>query len=190
MGRSFRQALSRVTTRVVGSRFAKPIARVALAAAGLVLLAFIGRTAIAGAIARSAAAGAASASIAAPSIAAPSIFLAPSVEPSARSAATTAATTPSTNSLPSSRSPASPDDPVVLNEATDADLRRLPGIGAKRADAILSLRARLGRFRAVEDLLKVKGIGRATLKRLRPLVRLDGMPPDGGLPRPASVLSP
>jgi competence protein ComEA len=39
--------------------------------------------------------------------------------------------------------------------------------------AILALRARLGRLRAIEDLMKVKGIGRATLKRLRPLVRLD-----------------
>jgi competence protein ComEA len=74
---------------------------------------------------------------------------------------------------PPSRSRASPDDPVVLNSATEGDLRRLPGIGAKRAEAILALRARLGRFRAVEDLLKVKGVGRATLKRLRPLLRLD-----------------
>jgi competence protein ComEA len=57
------------------------------------------------------------------------------------------------------------------------DLRRLPGIGQKRADAILALRTRLGRFRAIEDLLKVKGIGRATLKRLRPLVRLDPVAP-------------
>jgi competence protein ComEA len=62
----------------------------------------------------------------------------------------------------------------VLNTATEEDLRRLPGIGAKRAAAILALRVRLGRFRALEDLLKVKGLGRATLKRLRPLVRLDG----------------
>jgi len=69
---------------------------------------------------------------------------------------------------------ASADDPVVLNTAAADDLRRLPGIGPKRADAILALRARLGRFHAIEDLLKVKGIGRATLKRLRPLVRLDG----------------
>jgi competence protein ComEA len=50
----------------------------------------------------------------------------------------------------------------------------LPGIGQKRAEAILALRARLGRFHAIEDLMKVKGIGRAMLRRLRPLVRLDG----------------
>jgi hypothetical protein len=49
---------------------------------------------------------------------------------------------------------------------------------------ILALRAQLGRFRAVEDLLKVKGIGRATLKRLRPLVRLDAPPSPTGAARP------
>src|SRR5580704_12901944 len=47
----FRGALSRVWTRVAGSRFAKPAARVALAVAGLLLLAFVGRTAVAGAMA-------------------------------------------------------------------------------------------------------------------------------------------
>jgi competence protein ComEA len=69
---------------------------------------------------------------------------------------------------------ATPDDPVNLNTATAADLRRLPGVGAKRAEAILALRGRLpgGRFRQIEDLLKVKGIGRAMIKRVHALVRL------------------
>ncbi len=74
---------------------------------------------------------------------------------------------------------ATPDDPVELNRATAEDLRRLPGIGEKRAQAILELRAKLGQFRHLEELLRVKGIGRATLKKLRPLVRLDM--PDGGV---------
>ncbi len=71
---------------------------------------------------------------------------------------------------------ATPDDPVDLNTARVDDLRRLPGVGAKRAEAILALRARLpgGRFRHLEDLLKVKGIGRAMIKRIHPLVRLSG----------------
>ena len=74
---------------------------------------------------------------------------------------------------PSTR--ATPDDPVELNSARLEDLRRLPGIGAKRAEAVLALRAHLpgGRFRQLEDLLKVKGIGRAMLKRLHPLVRIN-----------------
>jgi hypothetical protein len=35
------------------------------------------------------------------------------------------------------------------------------------------LRQRLTKFRAVEDLLRVKGIGRKMLRRLRPSVVLD-----------------
>ncbi|MGH7271134.1 MAG: ComEA family DNA-binding protein [Polyangiaceae bacterium] len=75
---------------------------------------------------------------------------------------------------------------MILNTATVDDLRRLPGIGEKRAGAILALRARLGRFRAIEDLLKVKGIGRTMLRRLRPLVRVDPAiaPIDAGEPSP------
>jgi competence protein ComEA len=70
---------------------------------------------------------------------------------------------------------ATPDDPVDLNTARIEDLRRLPGVGAKRAEAILALRAHLpgGRFRQIEDLLKVKGIGRAMIKRLHPLIRIS-----------------
>jgi competence protein ComEA len=65
------------------------------------------------------------------------------------------------------------DGKVVLNLATESDLRHLPGIGVVRARAILALRARLKHFGRVEDLLKVKGIGRRSLARLRPLVRVD-----------------
>ncbi|MFT3773475.1 MAG: helix-hairpin-helix domain-containing protein [Minicystis sp.] len=66
-----------------------------------------------------------------------------------------------------------PDGKVILNLATEEDLRRLPGIGATRARAILTLRGRMKRFTRVEDLLKVKGLGRRSLARLRPLVRVD-----------------
>ena len=68
---------------------------------------------------------------------------------------------------------------MFLNQATLDDLQRLPGIGPKRALSILALRTKMGRFRQVEDLTRVRGIGRATLKRLRPLVKLDPpLPPD------------
>ncbi|HXN31040.1 MAG TPA: ComEA family DNA-binding protein, partial [Polyangiaceae bacterium] len=176
-------ALSRAAARVLGSRFAKPIARVALAAAGLALLALVGRTAIAGAGAASMATASASAAspVEPPQGGGSLPRSGGAIGPSSGTPASAPATEGPLN--PSPRTRASADDPVVLNTATDSDLRRLPGIGAKRADAILALRARLGRFRALEDLLKVRGIGRATLKRLRPLVRLDLPTPDAGPPR-------
>jgi len=65
------------------------------------------------------------------------------------------------------------DGKVILNLATVEDLRHLPGVGRKRADAILALRARLGHFKHVNDLLRVKGIGVRGLKKLLPHVLLD-----------------
>ena len=70
-----------------------------------------------------------------------------------------------------------PDGRVVLNLATEEDLRKLPGLGPKRVQAILELRQRQGgRFRAVADLLRVKGLGRKTLARLAPRLVLDRPP--------------
>ena len=65
------------------------------------------------------------------------------------------------------------DGKVILNRADETELRRLPGVGPTKARAIVELRARLGRFRRPEDLLRVKGIGRRSLARLRPLVVVD-----------------
>ena len=88
---------------------------------------------------------------------------------------------PLTDPLPSSAPPSSSNDGsgllsdgrVVLNEATERELTKLPGIGPSRARAILALRERLTKFKAVEDLLRVKGIGRKMLRRMRPSLVLD-----------------
>ena len=69
------------------------------------------------------------------------------------------------------------DGKVILNLATVEDLRHLPGVGAKRADAILILRARLGHFKHVNDLLRVKGIGVKGLKKILPHIVLDAPKP-------------
>jgi len=176
-----RGALSSAVGRVIGSRFAKPIARIALATAGLLILAVIGRVTAAGAL------GTAAGSV---SPAAPAASTRPESPVSTGTAPATSSSSPiETPAAP--RLAVSADDPVVLNTAFAADLRRLPGIGEKRANAILALRVRMGRFHALEDLLKVKGIGRATLKRLRPLLRLDAKPPDAGAaPVVTSLTSP
>jgi comEA protein len=57
-----------------------------------------------------------------------------------------------------------------LNEAPKGELMALPGIGEKRAGDIVAWRNANGRFRCVDDLVKVKGIGPATLDRIRPFV--------------------
>lgn len=70
------------------------------------------------------------------------------------------------------------DGKVVLNRATAAELTRLPGVGQRRAEQIVALRERLGRFKRITDLLRVKGIGPKSLRRLEPLVVLDPPQPE------------
>jgi len=60
--------------------------------------------------------------------------------------------------------------PVDLNQATVDDLTRLPGVGPVLARRILETRQALERFAAVDDLVRVRGLGRAKLERLRPFV--------------------
>ena len=76
----------------------------------------------------------------------------------------------------SEAAPATQDGVVNVNTASADELMRLPGIGPSKAAAILALRGRMTgqRFGRVEDLLRVRGIGRATLRKLRPLVSLSG----------------
>ncbi|MCA9592605.1 MAG: helix-hairpin-helix domain-containing protein [Myxococcales bacterium] len=78
------------------------------------------------------------------------------------------------------------DGRVILNRADAHELRKLPGVGARRAEAIVKLRERLGRFRRIQDLLRVRGIGPRSLRRMRPHLVLDPPEPaDGGASAPA-----
>lgn len=71
-------------------------------------------------------------------------------------------------------SPPSLDGVVNLNTATPEQLQLLPGVGEVRAVAIVAKRKERGGFKQVDELLEVKGIGEAMLKRLRPHVTLSG----------------
>jgi competence protein ComEA len=62
--------------------------------------------------------------------------------------------------------------PLNLNTATAEQLDGLPGVGPATARAIVDWRRRNGRFRRVDDLLEVRGIGPAKLDALREQVRV------------------
>jgi competence protein ComEA len=69
------------------------------------------------------------------------------------------------------------DGKVVLNVATAEELRKVQGIGKAKAEAIVELRAKLGKFTRLEDLYRIKGIKRKLLEKIRPNLMLDP-PPD------------
>ena len=62
---------------------------------------------------------------------------------------------------------------VNIQTASAEELQRLPGIGPSKAQAIIAFRDRAP-FRRVEDILRVRGIGRATFRRLRPMLSVSG----------------
>jgi competence protein ComEA len=63
---------------------------------------------------------------------------------------------------------------VNVNTASPEQLALLPGIGEARAREIVAARQKQGGFKRVEDLLAIKGIGEASLAKLRPYLSLSG----------------
>ena len=59
-----------------------------------------------------------------------------------------------------------------LNAATEAELTTLPGIGPAKAQAILEYREQNGRFKSVDDLKNVSGIGEKTFEKLREFIEI------------------
>ena len=57
-----------------------------------------------------------------------------------------------------------------VNTATVAEIEKLPGVGKKSAAAIVAYRTDKGKFKTLKDLLKVKGVGKKTLEKIKPLV--------------------
>ena len=62
--------------------------------------------------------------------------------------------------------------PLDINQASVTELSQMPGINDKLADEIVALRVRKGGFSKLENLCEVKGIGPATVRRLKPYLIL------------------
>ena len=86
---------------------------------------------------------------------------------------TTQTVRPQTEAAPSASGEESRPDSLMegevidLNTADVYELQRLPGIGEKRAQAIVDYREENGPFQSVEDLTRVSGIGEGILAGLR-----------------------
>ena len=62
---------------------------------------------------------------------------------------------------------------ININTATAEELDRLPGIGAKKAEAIIEYRDNNGNFKIIDDIKKVSGIGNATFEQIKELITVE-----------------
>ncbi len=86
--------------------------------------------------------------------------------------------------------PLGPSERLDPNTASDIDLDRLPGVGAATALAIVRERTLNGGFRSLDELLRVRGIGPATLERIRPHLEVTTIPRGLARRAPASRARP
>ena len=73
--------------------------------------------------------------------------------------------------------------PLDINKATAHDFEALPGIGPKLAEEIIATRKKLGGFKTIGDLKKVKGIGEKKFERIRGILTVNSATPS---PPPSS----
>ncbi len=68
--------------------------------------------------------------------------------------------------------------PININTASVLTLQELPGIGATKAEAIVSHRQEHGPFATVEDIMDVPGIGAGIFSQLKGLITVTDTAPD------------
>lgn len=64
------------------------------------------------------------------------------------------------------------DGRINLNTATLEELMTLPGIGEKRAQAILNLRKQKGLFQKTDDLMEIEGIKEGIFQKIKDLIKV------------------
>lgn len=99
----------------------------------------------------------------------------PTTQPTQPTHPTTQPTQPATDPTLATQTPTAPatkpvtlEDicPININTATQEELELLPGIGPKKAAAIIQYREEIGGYACVEELLEVSGIGEKTLAKI------------------------
>ena len=64
------------------------------------------------------------------------------------------------------------DSRININTAGVDQLTTLPGIGKTKAERIMAYRKQHGRFRKIQEIMKVKGIGEKTFKKFSGKIRV------------------
>jgi len=58
-------------------------------------------------------------------------------------------------------------DKINLNEATFDQLQTLPGVGPALAERILEHRHEVGKFKRIEEILNIKGMGEKKFQKIK-----------------------
>ena len=82
------------------------------------------------------------------------------------------------------KKPLGPGERVDLNAATTAELMRLPGVGKKRAEAIVASRDKRP-FRKADEVTRVKGCSPGWYARVKGMVTVGDAPTAPRPPEPA-----
>jgi competence protein ComEA len=79
----------------------------------------------------------------------------------------------SSSSTPAAQDNSSDEHLINLNEANDAELMQISGIGPATAEKIIKYRQQQGRFNSIDQLLDIQGIGVKKLELIRPYVTVE-----------------
>ena len=77
-----------------------------------------------------------------------------------------------TVALPSESTTAK-DGKININRADETELTKLPGIGPSKAEAIIAYRDENGRFKTIDEIKNISGIGEKTFEKLKDLIVVD-----------------
>jgi competence protein ComEA len=59
---------------------------------------------------------------------------------------------------------------VNINTASVSELETLPQVGPKVAQRIVDFRTQNGKFKKIEEIMKIRGIGEKTFEKLKDLI--------------------
>ena len=69
-----------------------------------------------------------------------------------------------------------PEKKININSASSEELQTLPRIGPQVAKRIIDFREKNGKFKRIEELMKVRGIGEKTFAGLKDRITIEDTP--------------